>query len=572
MWSRALIALIFLIGTAVPSSAVLIRAGGAPGGGGPATNVISVALSNENVAPSAATGTPIATVSAKVTGGGNCNTCTWTMQTTGIPTGQPGPSCTTASNNFQLVSLGGGQAQLQVLNNALTPQTFGAPPAPNNFVCVKATPASGTSYLFAFSIMVRGNVFTSVTPLTVNYTNPTSSGTHIATMSATVHGTAGTQTVTLGADTMCGNLTVSGQDLVAGTTLTTQRGICHVTVAQTGVTCPILGYTVATPATCIVPVMIEPSPYIGPGDATYANGATGLAWTRFNEPYCFNALYASPGNNPVWTVIRERDQAYFTANCLTNGDMDIAGLAAFCDTSICYEADNPTGSNGLVDQSGNSPANDLHAWADNPGQGNPLTIWRPVITWNAVNGVMPALSNSNATDRFNRNNSTYNGSGSTGTVETVAESNGATALAAQLLNWDAVNTGSTDETILQYSKVPGGDACLYNGPDNASGVLVCSSGTAPTGAFHGVIGVVNGTTTNGTQVIVDGGTAATGTFTTNPSLIKPNGQGGGFGGGSLTGYMTGSAVSPNGSPASNQLAALYCFQYQHFGVGAGTGC
>jgi hypothetical protein len=517
--------------------------------GGAGTNVIGVALTNENVVPGASIGTQIGNWSATVTGGGPCTTCTWSLVTSGVPTGQPGPACTTNSNNVQLVPFGSGQVHMQAAVNTLTAQTYGPPPASQGFLCITAMPAVGSSYTFAFSLMVRGNVFTSVSPRTVNYTPGTTSGTTIATMSATVHGTTGTQTVSLGADTMCGNLSVSGNNLVAATTLTAQVGVCHVTVAQTGVTCPILGYITATPTTCVVPVLIEPSVYVGPGDVFPGD-------TAWSGPYAYSAAYAATGG-AAWTVIRESDQQTFVMDVLSNGDADIAGLATFCDTSICYMG-SPTTS-AETDQSGHTPANDLFAYADRPGGGSPLTVWRPVVLFNCVNGVYPCKSNSNGTDRFTVNRTTFNGSGATGMIEASAEAFAIGSIFQQVMVFNDTNGVSPDTTKLQFSSTAG-QVNLYVGPDNNSGTPIV--GTVTANAFHGFLGVVNGAS----SILDADGTQTTGTLPGAPTanMQLPYEIGGSYGGGSLTGNEFEEGINYN-IPTSLQLQNRCKIQQYHVG-------
>jgi hypothetical protein len=534
-------------------------------------------LTNENVAPGASIGTVIGTWSATITGGGPCTTCTWSMVTSGTPTGQPGPGCSSVSNNFKVVG-SGATATFEVAVSGLTQQVFGHPPFGSaGSPCVMATPAVGSSYTWAFSVMVRGPTFTSIEPLTVQYTPGITAGNLVATMSGTVHsGSFASSSLSLGGDTMCGNIAVSGLNLVvaSGKTLTTQAGVCHVIVSQSGVNCSALGSLTATPATCTAAVMIEPSSYIGPGDVTYANGAAGLPWTKWSEPYAYSAAYAAPGTHPIWTVIRDKDgpnSTYFTAVALSNGDMDLAGLANFCDTSVCLIADNPnTSVAGEPDQSGHSPANDVHAWADLPGHGCPsncpVTIWRPQIVFNAINGVMPMKTNDNGTDQFSQDIATYNGSGTTGTIETVAEAYSTGGIYQTLATLNDIDTAAPDSTRLEFTSTVG-NAQLYVGPDNYTGGTAITATNATAGAFHSFLGVANGTTTNGSLIEVDG-VAVTGTFPSSPApdLILPFYEGGGPGGGSLTGLISGSGVSPNAA-TTPQLQALCQFHQQHFGTG-----
>jgi hypothetical protein len=509
---------------------------------GASTNVIAVATTNENVLPNSAAGTVIGQLSATVTGGGPCTTCTWTMVTSGTPTGQGGPACGVTSNDFQVANLGGGLANFEVLNPAIGPQTYGGPPASKTFPCVEATPAVGSPYVIALSVMVRGTVFTSVSPRTVNYTPGTTSGTTIATLSGTVHnGSFAGSSLSLGGDPMCSNISVSGLNLQAATTLTAQIGVCHITVSQAGVTCPILGYITATPTTCSVPVLIEPSPYIGPGDAF-------PGWTAWGGPWAYSAAYATSGG-PIWTVIRERDQQLFTINALSNGDMDLTTLANDCDTSICYMKTETS-------QAGNSPANDLFAYADRPGGGSPLTIWRPIVLFNCMNGVYPCKSNSNGSDRFMANRTTFNGSGATGLIEAAAEAFSIGSIFDQVAVFNDINPASPDTTKLQFSSTAG-QVNLYVGPDNNSGTPIVASTTA--GAFHGFLGVVNGSS----SVLDVDGTQTTGTLVT-ANLQLPYEWGGSYGGGSLTGNEEEDGINYN-ITTSLQLQQLCQIQQYHVG-------
>jgi hypothetical protein len=543
----------------------------AVGSSNPTTNVTAVSLTNENVVPHAPIGTIVGDLSATVTGGGPCTNCTWTFTTTGRPTGQPGPGCGPGgASHFQLVDAGGGVAHLEVLDPNLTPQIFGSPPATVNYVCVTATPSVGSLYTIAFAIIIRAPSFTSVMPLSVQYTSGNSEIIPlVATMCWTDCGQslpAPTPVYTLGTDAACSpGLSISGQNLVIDASYA-GSGVCHITASASGVICPTLGYLTPTPVNCSVPIYLTEGSYVGPGDALYPNGATGLSsWTVFNLPYAFSSACAASGC-PIWKIIRERDQRVFTINTLLNGDMDITTLANDCDTSMCYI-------DTEYDQSGNSPANDILAWADTFGYGCPVSPWtgsvvptgcplqpqRPIIYFNALNGVFPGLTNSNGADRFVRNSTTYNGSGSVGTMGTVA----LYTSGGYVLNFNTTSTASTDSTYLGVSAP---NAYLYVGNNlGVTGIYINNPMTA--NVFHDLQAIVDGSVTNGSLLNVDGVTV-TGTFTTSPlpSLVKPFAQGGGYGGGSLTGYLEGAWVSPM-IASTLQLQALACFDYQHFGAG-----
>lgn len=560
------------------SARFLGRAGGGASGGGGATNVIGIALTNENVPPSSPAGFVVGDFSATVVGGGPCTTCTWTMVTSGAPTGQGGPACTaTSSNDFQLVPFGSGQAHLEVLNPSLTLRTFGSSNqfGSSNFPCVQAAPAVGTPYTFAFSVMVRGPVFTSVSPRQIQYTSGIAKSVTLsstmcwgtATTDCHQSGTAPTPTYTLGSDAACTapGISISGTSLNL-TTSYAGSGICHVTVAASGVTCPILGSNVATPTTCVVAIDIEPHAYVGPGD-----GSVGMTWNLWGGLYCYNA--ASAGN-PAITVIRESDQTFFTANCLSNGDVDIAGLANFCMDAICYAGDSPS-HNAIVDQSGNSPANDMHAWADLAVNGSPLTIWRPVLTWNGINGVMPFWPTDNGTDHFFQDFVSYTGSGTTGTVETVGEEyNAATNINQYMVQFN----GTTNPVTYLYFTCTISGSCgatggvgLYVG--TAAGVtagpnIVCHAPAA--GAFHSVMAAIGGTGAGQSTLAADG-VLTTGTVSTVPSLTKQLGWNGGPGGGSTTG---GAAELGIASTVANstQLGQLFAIHQRIYGMSALGSC
>ncbi len=191
MRARALFILALLLLGPQPEALARFLPGGGTTTSGSATNVIGAQIDNENIVPGAAIGTHVGHLTAIVTGGGPCSTCTWTTQSTNLPISNDGAHCTPASNNFQVVPDGSGGAYFEAAVSTLTQQFYGAQPSTQNFVCAVATPAVGSAYIFSFSVMVRPNVFTSVEPLTVLYTPSASpqTGTVLATMSATVHGT-----------------------------------------------------------------------------------------------------------------------------------------------------------------------------------------------------------------------------------------------------------------------------------------------------------------------------------------------------------------------------------------------
>jgi hypothetical protein len=417
--------------------------------------------------------------------------------------------------------------------------------------------------VIGFSAMVRAPVFLSVSPRTVQYTSGVAGS---VTMSSVIcwsdcHQTGSTPTVTyaLGSDSACSpGLSFSGATLSWSSSYA-GNGVCHVTASASGVSCAPLGSTSALPSMCTVPVNISPGPYVGPGDSAY-----GMAFNQWTLPKCFSAAYAAPGTNPIWTVIRETDQTYFTANCLTDGDMDVNGLATFCLDSICYAADSSS-HNAEVDQSGNSPANDQHAWAEYDAHGSPLNQWRPVLLFNYVNGVLPAWSNSNASDRFFQDAANYTGSNSTGTIGSVAEQFGVGAnLNSFLYSFVASNVGSNPVTIIFYPPATvcsSGCSEIYVGPDNFTGGTSIISGTAAGGVFHSNIAVIDG----GSSILQVDGTQTTGTLGT-ANLAAPQWQGGDYGGGSNTGASVGSWMSPT-IANSTQLSQLACFDYRSFGIG-----
>ena len=496
------------------------------------TPVISVAITNENVVPGSSVGTAIGTLSAKVTGGGNCNNCTWSMVNTGFSSDTV--QCGTSSNNFQVVSAGGGTATLEVLNGSLTAGIYGQP---LSFVCAEATPVSGAPYIFPFSVMARGNVFTSVEPLTVQYNSPPFTGT-LATMSATVHGTASAPTFTVGGDAACSGLSFVGAALTASAY--SGSGVCHITVSQAGVTCPPLGGG-TTPANCTAAVYISQGAYSGPGDVL-------PSWRFWSQPYAYSAAYAASGG-AIWNIIRERDQALFTINALSNGDMDYATLANDCDTSICYGV-------SLADQSGSG--NTMFSWeAVQPPSST--VAHRPVVYFNIANGVLPGWSNSNATDRFWWNPTAYTGTGTTGVIETVANQN-VGALGGYHVTLNSAGTLSNPVTRLFYP-TNANTAEIYVGPDNGMGGSNIIA-TATDGQFHSELAVINGSS----SILDVDGVQNTGTLLT-ASFAKPFGIGGDFGGGSLTGFETGAGVNEN-VPSSGQVTGLCQILQNHFGTGS----
>jgi hypothetical protein len=543
--------------------------------GGAGTNVIQVLIDNQNVPPSSAAGTHIGDLSAKVTGGGACSGCVYTMVNSGASSDGPTPvNCSASSNNFQIGTNGlTGNPDLEVLNASLTKRIYGGGsgtyPSTNPPVCVKATPSVGAAYTFPFSVQVRGPEITAVAPHSVQYVS--ASGTSV-TLSANIcwtdcqqAGSPPTPTFTLGADAACTapGISISGSTLTLSSSYAS-AGICHITVAAAGVTCPQSGSLSSTPTTCVIGVDIEEGAYIGPGDATYRNGAPKLTWTTYaGIPRGYSAAYCASGTNPIWNVIRESDHQHFTANCLPSGDIDLIGLAAFCDKSMCV-SDGPFvgGSNAEPDQSGHSPTNDMPAWGDH-NSSNAITQWRPYVYFNVANG-MPLWSNSNATDKFFYNPTTYNGSGATGTLWTTALS----VLGGNyLVVLAAVNSGSNP--VMYFGDTSTGQAGIYVGSQSGlTGGFTFTTAATSTGVLHSFEAAVGGTGANQSILQIDGAQTL-GTLPLTASFAKPLGQDGEFGGGANSGFSGGVAISSSvasATPTTGQLNALCTFDSITFGI------
>jgi len=528
-----------------------------PGGGsassGSVTNVIAAAITNENVPPSSSPGFQIGDLSATVTGGGPCTTCTWTMINTG--SAAQGNGCGSQSNNFQVANFGSGAAHLEVLSSGLTARIWGATPtavssSSETYICAKATPAVGASYVFAFSIIVRAPMITSVSPRKVQYTLGVAQS---IPLSATIcwtnchqGGSAPTPTFTLGSDAACtaSGISISGSSLNLSSSYA-GAGVCHIVVAATGANCAVLGYVTATPTTCNAAVNITQGAYVGPGDDS---ALAGLTWYVWAEPYAFSAAYAAAGG-PIWKVIRESDQQPFTINALSNGDMDVATMATDCDTSICA-LDDP------VDQSGNSPANDIPAWSNSHGSPPPVTIWHPIVLFNSINGSMPAYNSSNPNDRLLYNPTTYTGAGTTGTLGIVAQTISVPGSNSYLM---AFNDGVTPGTFLYFpSSGNGGGAGVWVGPHNFTGGTGIQDTAPAAGAFHSIIATINGTS----SILDADGNQTTGTLGT-AAINKPAGIFGDFGGGSNTGNGVGFFILAS-VLTSTQLSVLCTYDQINF--------
>lgn len=494
--------------------------------------VASVAIDNENVLPKAPIGTVVGHLTSKLSDGTACTDCTYSMVNSGQSSdgGWTAPRCRASSNNFQVVLTGPGTADLETLVGTLTTQNMGAEPATQGFPCVKAAAPSGSSYIFPFSIMVRGPTFTSFSPHTVSY-DPTTAlpGAILATFSTTAHGVATpAPAYTLDNDPMCAFLSQSGANLVVGANpLTNQAGICHVTAAQPGV----------LPAAYTTSVYISPGPYVGQGDV--------IPWTTWSKPYCYSAAYAQ-ARGPVWTVIRDSDRAQLTVNCLPNGDMDGASLAAFCDPGACFEVSS-------ADQSGHG--NTMLPWASLYPYS--VTANRSQVAFNAVDNTLPSWTDSNGEDRFDLTR-TYNGSGSTGLLSVIALENAA-AYGGQLLGFAAINATTPLVTQLGFLQKTG--ARIYVGPgDFKGGSSISLPAVAPV-ALHSLFAIINGPN----SILEVDGAQVLGTLLP-AKLIKPFTKGGGYGGGSDSGLIPGFGVS-GVVPTPAELTLLCQIDQVHMGIG-----
>jgi hypothetical protein len=542
---------------------------GGQGSGGGATNVISVQLGNENLPVSAASGHVIGPLTAKVTGGGACVGCTFSMVNSGASSDGSVPiSCSASSNDFQVITSGPDPVDLANLNVISTAQIYGQadPASPtHSYICVKATPPVGASFTQPFSIMVRNPTFTAFGPLFVQYTTGVGETVPLSTTICWTHcGGAGSPpavTYTLGADAACtaSGISISGSNLIFSSSYTVPNAgaggaNCHITATAAGVGTGMIG---TSGSSFVADVHISQGAYVGPGDATYPNGATGMTWPVWTGPYAISAAYATAGN-PIWLVQREGDGQFFTINALTNGDMDYNTLASDCDTSICYL-------NLAYDQSGNSPGcivtaptNCMPTWGQATGAG--ITTRKPVIFFDAFDGTRVSPTNSNSTDRGMWNPTAYNGSGTTGTLWIDAEENtGVFGGPVVALN----SSNGVSNPIAQLSFTNGGGSSCYVGPGAGGGGTISES-TAAGGVLHSMICTLNGSTTNGSTLKIDG-TETTGTLL-NASLKIPLGFGMTYGGGSDQGFIPGPSAVSSTVASSSQRQALCLFDQWTYGI------
>jgi hypothetical protein len=603
--------------------------------------VTSVQLANENLPVGASTGTVIGALSAKVTGGGACVGCTFTMVNSGASSDGSLPiNCGASSNDFQVVTSGPDPVDLANLNVINTAQIYGQVDALSplhSYICVKATPPSGTSWTQPFSIMVRNPTFTAFGPLFVQYTTGVGKTVPLSTTMCWTHcGGAGAQptvTYVLGGDAACtaSGLSISGSNLIFSTSYTVPNvgaggANCHITATAAGVGTGMIG---TSGSSYVADVHISQGAYVGPGDATYPNGASKLIWTTWTGPYAYSAAYATAGS-PVWYIQREGDQSFFTINALANGDMDFNTLATDCDTSICYV-------NLAFDQTGNSPsctvtspANCMPSWEQSTAPPLGITTRKPVVIFDVFDGTRLSPTNSNSTDRFLWNLSTYSGSGATGTLWIDAEEN-SSAFGGSVIEMAATGTGSNPYVQLGFVNTTG--AILYVGSNNHATAVSQMAAAASPATLHSMIGVVNGVSSvlkvDGAETVVTIGTlsgpvsgSTFGTLTANTtlptgtysvtdslaqltsqalvtvtngssavtfavsqtlssgdvltmgslltaSLIKPLGFGGGYGGGSDQGYIPGPAAVSSTTASSSQRQALCLFdQWTYATVGS----
>jgi hypothetical protein len=134
MQYRSILLVSIFVLYSIPNSFALFhsRSGGMPGGGGAVTNVTGVQITNEKRSSGASVGTVIGDLSATITGGGPCTTCTYSMVSSGASSDGPTPvSCTASSNIAQIgTDPGNSLPAVEVPNGSLTKQIYGAHPAP----------------------------------------------------------------------------------------------------------------------------------------------------------------------------------------------------------------------------------------------------------------------------------------------------------------------------------------------------------------------------------------------------------------------------------------------------------
>ena len=284
---------------------------------GTTTNVISVQLSNENLPVSAATGPSIGALSAKVTGGGACSGCTFSMVNAGASSDGSIPiTCNAASNDFQVVVRPDQDlANLNVINTAQVygqvadyladPQLYLREGDPSDRGVVHAAVLASWSAIRPSPHLGRSS--SSTRPGSANRcrSRPRSVGRIAAARCPP------TVTYTLGTDAACtaSGLSISGSNLVFSASYTVPNAgsggaNCHITATAAGVATGMIG---TGGSNFVADVHISQGAYVGPGDATYPNGATGLTWTNWTGPYAYSAAYATAGS-PVWPVQREGDQ------------------------------------------------------------------------------------------------------------------------------------------------------------------------------------------------------------------------------------------------------------------------
>ena len=131
--------------------------------------------------------------------------------------------------------------------------------------------------------------------------------------------------------------------------------------------------------------------------------------------------------------------------------MDFNTLASDCDTSICYI-------NLKYDQTGGSPsctvsapANCMPTWGQATGAG--MTTRKPIVYFDAFDGTRVSATNSNSTDRFDWNPTTYNGSGTTGTLWIDAMQNSST-FGGSVIEMAATGTGPIPISSLALRTLP----------------------------------------------------------------------------------------------------------------------
>lgn len=194
----------------------------------------------------------------------------------------------------------------------------------------------------------------------------------------------------------------------------------------------------------------------------------------------------------------------------------------------------------------------------------PWTVWTGPYCYSAATIRYRRRLTAMSSKNWNRHNHSMSspkrrklsGSGTTGTLEIVAEENDL-AFGGDIIDMNAL--GSRSNLVVRLGFLDPTGANFYIGTPYGVPCGTPISAAAAPSVFHSFIGVVNGAS----SVFKVDGTETTGTLVA-ANFTKPS-QGGAFGGGSLAGFTEGIGISST-IPSPSQRTVLCQIHQNHYGT------